>query len=110
MKTDLGCRRFLARSFVLGVAALIAATLTPRCGLAASQQKALYSFCATAVGFYCIDGAFPLAGLIQDDSGNLYGTTEEGGAGGAGTVFQLTPPASPTAVPAEAKYEFQRSR
>jgi uncharacterized repeat protein (TIGR03803 family) len=35
------------------------------------------------------DGAFPLAGLIADSSGNLYGTTEEGGASDHGTVFKL---------------------
>jgi len=106
MRIGRGCRRFLARSFVLGVAALMAATLTPRSGLAASQQKVLYSFCATAVGFYCIDGAFPVAGLIQDDSGNLYGTTEDGGAGGAGTVFQLTPNKTKTVWAHKVLYRF----
>src|SRR6266702_3926838 len=35
------------------------------------------------------DGASPLAGLIMDSSGNLYGTTENGGASGLGTVFEL---------------------
>ena len=34
------------------------------------------------------DGAFPRAGLIADDAGSLYGTTESGGEGG--TVFELT--------------------
>jgi uncharacterized repeat protein (TIGR03803 family) len=106
MKTDFGCRRFLARSFVLGVAALMAATLTPRSGSAAFPQKALYSFCATAVGFYCIDGAVPRAGLIRDPSGNLYGTTEEGGAGSAGTVFQLTPKKTKTAWVHKVLYRF----
>ena len=101
-----GCRRFLALSFVLGVAALMAATLTPCSGFAASQQKALYSFCATAVGLYCIDGALPRAGLIRDDSGNLYGTTSEGGAGGAGTVFQLTPNKTKTAWAHKVLYRF----
>ena len=31
----------------------------------------------------------PQAGLIMDSSGNLYGTTELGGANGDGTVFEL---------------------
>jgi uncharacterized repeat protein (TIGR03803 family) len=37
------------------------------------------------------DGALPVGGLIIDQSGNLYGTTELGGSGGGGTVFQLMP-------------------
>jgi len=37
------------------------------------------------------DGVNPLAGLLQDAAGNLYGTTEYGGAdGGYGAVFKLT--------------------
>ncbi len=35
------------------------------------------------------DGDRPLAGLIMDGSGNLYGTTSLGGLYGAGTVFEL---------------------
>jgi len=36
------------------------------------------------------DGKWPLAGLIRDAAGNLYGATEFGGEGsGAGTVFKL---------------------
>src|SRR5262249_30288077 len=38
------------------------------------------------------DGAFPVAGLIADRSGALYGTTYMGGVG-AGVVFKLMPPA-----------------
>ena len=43
------------------------------------------------------DGAVPVAGLFMDASGNLYGTTSEGGDGGScngngcGTVFKLAP-------------------
>src|SRR5882762_9260688 len=37
------------------------------------------------------DGAAPAAGLIQAADGNFYGTTSQGGASNAGTVFQLTP-------------------
>jgi uncharacterized repeat protein (TIGR03803 family) len=45
------------------------------------------------------DGEGPVAGLIADDSGALYGTTEIGGGSSAcrvacGTVFKLTPAAS----------------
>ena len=40
------------------------------------------------------DGKQPYAGLIMDKSGNLYGTTRNGGASGGGTVFELTPPST----------------
>ena len=45
----------------------------------------LYTF---SVG---IDGFLPVAGLIADQSGNLYGTTAGGGTNFDGTVFELTP-------------------
>lgn len=38
------------------------------------------------------DGNFPRAGVILDGSGNLYGTTENGGTNGWGTVFEVSPP------------------
>ena len=37
------------------------------------------------------DGYDPEAGVILDDKGNLYGTTSEGGPGGYGVVFEITP-------------------
>ena len=41
------------------------------------------------------DGYFPVAGVIFDKAGNLYGTTSDGGSGqdleGGGTVFELSP-------------------
>ena len=36
-------------------------------------------------------GRFPLVGLIQEAQGNLYGTTEQGGEGDEGLVFQVLP-------------------
>jgi len=45
----------------------------------------LYSFASSA------DGKFPLGGLVQDKSGNFYGTTSNGGSVGNGTIFQLDP-------------------
>jgi len=37
------------------------------------------------------DGATPMGTLIQDGSGNFYGTTQNGGANSGGTVFKLSP-------------------
>ncbi len=36
------------------------------------------------------DGAAPNAELIPDDEGNLYGTATTGGAGSAGTIFEIS--------------------
>ena len=35
------------------------------------------------------DGASPVAGLVMDDAGNLYGTAPAGGASGHGAIFEL---------------------
>jgi uncharacterized repeat protein (TIGR03803 family) len=37
------------------------------------------------------DGSQPNAGLTMDTAGNLYGTTNLGGANGVGTVYELSP-------------------
>ncbi len=37
------------------------------------------------------DGKNPQAGVIFDAAGNLYSTTANGGTGGGGTVFEITP-------------------
>ncbi len=58
-------------------------------GHAAAQQEAvLHSF-----GGYNKDGIFPQSGVIFDPTGNLYGTTYEGGAYGYGVAFELSPKA-----------------
>ena len=45
------------------------------------------------------DGAFPIAGLVMDTAGNLYGTTLKGGPRcGCGTVFKLAPDGTETMV------------
>jgi hypothetical protein len=41
------------------------------------RTKLIYSFCSQSA---CADGTNPEGSLIEDPSGNLYGTTEEGGA------------------------------
>jgi uncharacterized repeat protein (TIGR03803 family) len=45
----------------------------------------------TLHGFQNGEGGLPSGGPIFDQSGNLYGTTSNGGSGGGGTVFKLTP-------------------
>jgi uncharacterized repeat protein (TIGR03803 family) len=40
----------------------------------------------------------PQGGVTFDANGNLYGTTESGGANGAGTVYELTPPSGGTGL------------
>jgi uncharacterized repeat protein (TIGR03803 family) len=57
---------------------------------AAGVERVLYSFCAKIVGGFCADGAQPVAGVIMDKAGNLYGTTSAGGANGDGVVFELS--------------------
>ena len=56
-------------------------------------EKTLYSFACAP------DGSEPQAGVVMGGGGVLYGTTRSGGTGncpsGCGTVFSLTPPATP---------------
>jgi uncharacterized repeat protein (TIGR03803 family) len=48
-------------------------------------EKVLYNF-----GTSTSDGALPIANMVFDSKGNLYGTTLAGGAYGLGTVFELS--------------------
>ena len=48
----------------------------------------LYSFCSQA---NCADGQTPVAGLVQADNGDFYGTTSYDGTNEAGTIFEVTP-------------------
>jgi uncharacterized repeat protein (TIGR03803 family) len=52
-----------------------------------STETALYSFDG-------VDGGYPYGGVVFDASGNLYGTTYQGGAYGYGAVFELSPSGS----------------
>jgi uncharacterized repeat protein (TIGR03803 family) len=49
------------------------------------HETVLYSFTGGA------DGNGPLGNLIRDSAGNLYGTTNVGGASGAGVVYKVDP-------------------
>ena len=50
-------------------------------------ETVLHSFCSQAG---CKDGSNPLADLVIDTNGNLYGTTVNGGANGKGTIFEVS--------------------
>jgi len=49
------------------------------------KYQVIFSFGASDT-----DASWPIAGVIFDSKGNLYGTTESGGANGFGTVFELS--------------------
>lgn len=63
---------------------------------ATGTETVLHSFCSQRIHKRCVDGASPVASLI-DVNGTLYGTTQQGGescgkgSGGCGTVFSLDP-------------------
>jgi uncharacterized repeat protein (TIGR03803 family) len=52
-------------------------------GGGSGSENALYNFAGGA------DPKFPYAGLVFDQAGNLYGTTQSGGANSQGTVFEV---------------------
>src|ERR1035441_8126373 len=56
------------------------------------EETVLYSFTGGA------DGDEPVAGVIRDSAGTLYGTTYYGGASGWGVVYELTPAGQETAL------------
>jgi hypothetical protein len=84
----------LLAGFNVALTFLIAALLVNNAG-AAPREKILYNF-----GPSKHVGVFPVASLIFDSSGNLYGTTSAGthhhncGFDGCGTVFKLSPKAN----------------
>ncbi len=54
--------------------------------VAPGEESVLYNFCSQP---NCADGASPVASLISDAAGNLYGTADQGGANGLGVVFEI---------------------
>ena len=54
--------------------------------IAGGKFKTMYSFCSLAG---CADGGYPYGTLALDASGNVYGTTQYGGAHALGEVYEL---------------------
>jgi uncharacterized repeat protein (TIGR03803 family) len=78
--------------------------LTPDANKTEWAETVLYSFCALGG---CADGATPSdTPVSMDGSGNLYSTTNDGGAHGGGTVFELTPNADKTNWTETVLYSF----
>jgi uncharacterized repeat protein (TIGR03803 family) len=65
------------------------------CALPAQTLTTLYSFCSQSG---CADGSSPVAGLLRDSAGNLYGTTQHGGPYNVGVVFKLDPSGNATVL------------
>jgi uncharacterized repeat protein (TIGR03803 family) len=81
--------RLASIALVASVAVSVAVTAVAP---AQAGETVLYSFQSGS------DGTFPLAGLVADQQGALYGTTDDGGSPNAGTIFKLTPPSSGTGI------------
>ena len=71
--------------------ALVMISLTPTLIVSTQAQtvNTIYKFDTAAGG-----GSLPYSGLIEDVAGNFYGTTADGGAHNAGTVYRLSPNSS----------------
>jgi uncharacterized repeat protein (TIGR03803 family) len=66
--------------------ALLIMTLALSVAAVAQTESTLYTFAETTT-------FWPNGTLLEDSSGNLYGTTRGGGTYGVGTVFEFSPPA-----------------
>src|SRR5271165_326234 len=69
--------------FCGGVFHLYPPATAPRTALPLWNGQSLHNFTGGS------DGGNPSGALLMDNAGNLYGTTEDGGAAGLGTIYQL---------------------
>ena len=69
------------------------ASMAVSCAIEAIERRLLLSaYTPTALAYFGtvpINGTNPVAALTSDSAGNLYGTTEYGGASNLGTVFEI---------------------
>ena len=86
MNRRAGYQAALSFAVLLGVST--AAPAQDVSNAAPARESVLYRFTGGR------DGSVPLAGLLRDAAGSLYGTTSQGGGSNSGTVFELNPPAA----------------
>lgn len=86
VRLHLNCANVAWIGIVMALLSSAFAQTTP-----APKFTLLYSFAGAS-------GEYPLAGLALDSSGNVYGTTSEGGAHSLGTVFKVSPTGSETVL------------
>src|SRR5208283_5378540 len=80
------CGRAACAGLALAIMLVVGVLATGSAQAQTYTESVLYSFCSAPS---CSDGAYPLYGaLVLDAQGNLYGTTADGGTGGAGMVFK----------------------
>jgi len=89
--------------FILSALAFVVCE-APSAGHAAPALQTLYSFGGGN------DGAFPESALIADQIDTLYGTTFAGGSVDEGTIFKLTPPATPGSLGPKACFPASANR
>ena len=80
------CKRYSLPLAML--TALLFATSLPAC---AQSEWIVHTFDSSRG----VQGAYPMGNLVADGSGNLYGTTEEGGSFNWGVVYELVRPVPP---------------
>jgi uncharacterized repeat protein (TIGR03803 family) len=80
-------RRFASRMMFMATKAVFAAILPVLVASSWSAQAQTFTVLHTFAN--TPDGAFPVAPLIRDTAGTLYGTTFSGGTQTAGTVYKL---------------------
>ena len=74
-------------AFALTISLFVSAFCAPTPAFAAASEQVLYSFCS----YTGCDGYQPVAPLVMDAAGNLYGTAAFGGTYNNGVVFELSP-------------------
>jgi uncharacterized repeat protein (TIGR03803 family) len=89
MKTE---RTLSTRKHSLAITFLLGLVIVASSAARAQTFSVVHSFTGGS------DGAGPLAGLVIDRSGNLYGTSSSGGSFGSGTVFKVDSSGHETAL------------